>query len=149
MACLSDPELPVRVQAAEALAVLIDHSVVRTAMAPNAGRLMQELLKLSDETDLDVLTQAKEKIVANFSEELLPFAVEITQHMANSFMRLVRENMASADAADGSMEGAISFGGGQEEDKSEFRGGEESGARYDELSTDALNSYSLAIFSFP
>lgn len=119
MACLGDSELPIRVQAAEALATLIDHEVVRNAMAPNAGRLMQELLKLSDETDLDVLTTAKEKIVANFSEELLPFAVEITTHMTNSYMRLVKENLAAADVSEGNIEAAISFGGG-EEDKSEF-----------------------------
>lgn len=97
MDCMQDPELPVRVQAAEALGELVGHDEVREAMAPNAGRLMQELLKLSDETDLDVLTQTKEKIVEHFSEELLPFAVELTEQMRNSYMRLVQENLEAAE----------------------------------------------------
>ncbi len=73
MECIGDAELPVRVVAAEAIGSLIDHDEVHAAMAPNAARLMQELLKLSDETDLDILSPTKSKVVANFGDELLPF----------------------------------------------------------------------------
>ncbi|PWN53145.1 ARM repeat-containing protein [Violaceomyces palustris] len=105
MECIGDAELPVRVQAAEAIGSLIAHDEVHAAMAPNAARLMQELLKLSDETDLDVLTETKEKVVAHFGEELLPFSVQLTEQMANSYMRLVNENLESAErGADGTLE---------------------------------------------
>ncbi|SPC66853.1 related to NMD5 - Nam7p interacting protein (Importin-8) [Ustilago sp. UG-2017b] len=97
MNCIADPELPVRVVAAEAIGSLIDHNQVHSAMAPNAARLMQELLKLSDETDLDILSPTKSKVVANFSEELLPFSIQLTQQMAHSYLRLVNENLESAD----------------------------------------------------
>lgn len=117
MDCIMDSEVPVRVQAAEAIGELIAHDEVHNAMAPNAGRLMQELLKLSDDTDLDVLMATQEKIVNNFAEELLPFSVQLVQQMASSYMRLVQENMASGDGdADG--EGIRAFGMDQgEEDK--------------------------------
>jgi len=102
MDCMLDTELPVRVQAAEAMGELVAHDEVHNAMAPNAGRLMQELLKLSDETDLDVLMTTQEKIVNHFAEELLPFSVQLTQQMAQSYMRLVQDNLAGGDAdADG------------------------------------------------
>lgn len=102
MDCIMDTELPVRVQAAEAMGELVAHDEVHNAIAPNAGRLMQELLKLSDETDLDVLMMTQEKIVNNFAEELLPFSVQLTQQMANSYMRLVQDNLAGGDPnADG------------------------------------------------
>lgn len=102
MECMMDTELPVRVQAAEAIGELVAHDEVHNAMAPNAGRLMQELLKLSDETDLDVLMTTQEKIVNHFAEELLPFSVQLTQQMAQSYMRLVQDNLAGGDTdADG------------------------------------------------
>ncbi|KDN41225.1 ARM repeat-containing protein [Tilletiaria anomala UBC 951] len=92
MQCLMDTsELPVRVQAAAALGELIAHEEVQSIMAPNAGRLMQELLKLSDETDLDTLMVTQEKVVEHFSDELLPFAVELTTQLRDSFIRMVQE----------------------------------------------------------
>ncbi|WFD32761.1 Nonsense-mediated mRNA decay protein 5 [Malassezia sp. CBS 17886] len=94
MDCIVDPELPVRVQAAEAVGELVAHDEVHAAMAPNAGRLMQELLKLSDETDLDVLMTTQEKVVSHFAEELLPFSVQLVEQMARSYLRLVQENLA-------------------------------------------------------
>ena len=115
MDCIMDAELPVRVQAAEAMGELVAHDEVHAAMAPNAGRLMQELLKLSDETDLDVLMSTQEKVVNHFAEELLPFSVQLVQQMANSYMRLVQDNLAGGDpGADGVQTFGINQG---EEDK--------------------------------
>lgn len=105
MECIGDAELPVRVVAAEAIGSLIDHDEVHAAMAPNAARLMQELLKLSDETDLDILSPTKSKVVANFGDELLPFSIQLTEQMAESYLRLVNENLETAERdADGTME---------------------------------------------
>lgn len=101
MACILDKELPVRVQAAEAIGELVAHDEVHASMAPNAGRLMQELLKLSDETDLDVLTATQEKIVSTFSEELLPFSVQLMQQLAQSYTRYVHGFAASEQKIDG------------------------------------------------
>lgn len=114
MTCLQDAELPVRVQAAQAIGVLIDHDEVKAAMAPNAGRLMQELLKLADETDLDVLSMTTAKIVDSFSEELLPFAVEFCTHLRESYLRLVNEHLANCDIDPNNME-SVDLGKGSED----------------------------------
>lgn len=90
--------LPVRLQAAEALGELITHEDVHKVCAPNAGRLMQELLTLSDKTDVDILLQTQEKVVDNFSTELLPFAVDLATQLRDSFIRLVTEVVAAGQA---------------------------------------------------
>ena len=100
MTILGDTELPVRVQAAEAISALVDHSEVQQAMAPNAPRLMQELLKLSDEVELDVLTTAKSRVVEAFSEELLPFSTKLCEQLAQSYYRLIGSNLESAKKAE-------------------------------------------------
>ncbi|PWN26503.1 ARM repeat-containing protein [Jaminaea rosea] len=113
MQCVTDEELPVRVEAAAASTVLSEHDEIHAAMAPNAPRLMQELLKLSDELELDLLTEAKSKVVERFSEELMPFSVELVEQMKNSYVRLVETYMASADIAeDGTHEFNINDGEG-------------------------------------
>ncbi len=132
MDCLLDKDLPVRVQAAAALGELIAHDEIRDVMAPNAGRLMQELLKLSDETDLDVLMVTQEKVVETFSEELIPFAVELTTQLRDSYVRMVHELAAAAAQAEQS-NGEVDFGEKSAEDKSESRPGLNSA--YDSAST--------------
>jgi hypothetical protein len=58
-------------------------SVVRTGLGPNAGRLMQELLKMSEETDIDALSKPTRALVTNFPDELLPFATDISTTMVS------------------------------------------------------------------
>lgn len=42
---------------------------------------MTGLLKLSDETDLDLLNNAMESMVEQFQDELLPVATELTSRL--------------------------------------------------------------------
>mgnify|MGYP001758602252 FL=1 len=57
----------------------------------------------------------QEKVVNHFAEELLPFSVQLVQQMANSYMRLVQDNLAGGDpGADGVQTFGINQG---EEDK--------------------------------
>lgn len=100
MQCATDAELPVRVEAAGATTTLIEHDEVHAAMAPNAARLMQELLKLSDELELDLLTDAKSKVVHRFAEELMPFSVQLVEQMKESYIRLVEASLAGTDTAE-------------------------------------------------
>lgn len=98
MVCMTDPALPVRVQAALALPELVRYeegkcmtprpgeladvpAPVREGLAPNVGRLMQELLKLSEDTDIDALSKPTRALVTTFPDELLPFATGISTQM--------------------------------------------------------------------
>ncbi|KAI6098151.1 armadillo-type protein [Pisolithus sp. B1] len=92
---LDDPELPVRVQAALALTKMAEaYDSVRDAIAPQVGKVIQDLLKLSDETDLDVLNNSMEAMVERFQDELLPVATQLTGRLCESYMRLAREGLA-------------------------------------------------------
>ncbi|PLW19345.1 hypothetical protein PCANC_09135 [Puccinia coronata f. sp. avenae] len=89
--CLSDPSLPVRVQAALTLPELCEHPQVHDGVAPHIGQIMKGLLTLSNEVDLDSLTQATRSLVSKFSDELLPFAADMAQALHQSYMRLMSE----------------------------------------------------------
>ncbi|KAJ7364882.1 armadillo-type protein [Mycena albidolilacea] len=93
---LDDPEFPVRVQAALALTELILlHDSVKTAVSPQVGKVIQDLLKMSDETDLDILNRSMEVMVEAFQTELLPVAAQLTARLCDSYLRLAKDNLAA------------------------------------------------------
>ncbi|KAK2463383.1 hypothetical protein APHAL10511_004609 [Amanita phalloides] len=97
---LDDPQLPVRVHAALALTELVvNNESVKTAVAPQVGKVIQDLLKLSDETDLEILNHGMEVMVDCFQTELLPVATQLAARLCESYMRLAKESKAQEDAA--------------------------------------------------
>lgn len=56
---------------------------VRNQVAPQVGKVIQDLLKMSDETDLDILNHSMEVMVEQFQEELLPVAAQLTSRLVN------------------------------------------------------------------
>ncbi|KAI8890600.1 ARM repeat-containing protein [Backusella circina FSU 941] len=89
--CLNDTEIPVRVQAALALRTMIQHESVREAMQPNLPMIMQQLLHLTNEIDIDILTNVMEEFVEAFAEHLTPFAVQLCAQLRDTFMRIMEE----------------------------------------------------------
>lgn len=55
--------------------------VVKQAVAPQVGKVIQTLLKLSEETDLDILNSCMETMVDHYQAELLPVAAELTARL--------------------------------------------------------------------
>ena len=88
---MTDPELPVRVEAALALQPLIRHECVRSMMKVNIPQIMQQLLKLANEVDVDALANVMEDFVEVFAAELTPFAVALTEQLRDTYIRIVRE----------------------------------------------------------
>ncbi|KAI0040287.1 ARM repeat-containing protein [Auriscalpium vulgare] len=115
---LDDTELPVRVQAALALTEMVaSHESVKAAVAPQVGKVIQDLLKLSDETDLDILNSSMETMVEAFQAELLPVAAQLTSRLCESYLRLARECLAQEEKPNGGdLESAMESDG--EDDKS-------------------------------
>ncbi|TFY82908.1 hypothetical protein EWM64_g1102 [Hericium alpestre] len=117
-AALDDPELPVRVQAALALTEMVGtHEAVKAAVAPQVGKVIQDLLKLSDETDLDILNSSMESMVEQFQEELLPVAAQLTARLCDSYLRLAREALAKEEHAPASEDLAIAMESDDNDDK--------------------------------
>ncbi|KAJ7214009.1 armadillo-type protein [Mycena pura] len=97
-AALDDPDFVVRVQAALALTEMImQYDSVKTAVSPQVGKVVQDLLKLSDETDLDILNRSMEVMVEAFQTELLPVAAQLTARLCDSYLRLVKESLSAEE----------------------------------------------------
>ncbi|KAI0632293.1 ARM repeat-containing protein [Trametes polyzona] len=97
-AAIDDPELPVRVHACLALVEMVtDSEVVKTAVAPQVGKVIQTLLKLSEETDLDILNHCMESMVDTYQTELLPVAAELTARLCETYARLAKESQVADD----------------------------------------------------
>lgn len=47
------------------------------------GKIIQDLLKLSDETDLDLLNRSMEVVVELYQAELLPVAAQLTSRLVS------------------------------------------------------------------
>ncbi|KAL1950524.1 hypothetical protein VTO73DRAFT_5648 [Trametes versicolor] len=100
-AAIDDPELPVRVHACLALTEMVtDSPTVKTAVAPQVGKVIQTLLKLSEETDLDILNHCMESMVDTYQTELLPVAAELTARLCETYARLAKESQ-TADETEG------------------------------------------------
>ncbi|KAJ7069358.1 armadillo-type protein [Mycena amicta] len=98
---LDDPEFVVRVQAALALTeLIIVHDSVKKAVSPQVGKVIQDLLKLADDTDLDILNRSMEVMVNAFQTELLPVAAQLTARLCDSYMRLIKESLATEENAE-------------------------------------------------
>lgn len=96
---MNDQNLPVRVEAALALSPLIRHNYIKTQMQGSIVQIMQQLLKLTNEVDLDSLANVMEELVESFATQLTPFAVELTESLRDTYMRIVSE-VLDKNAAD-------------------------------------------------
>jgi hypothetical protein len=92
---MDDSHLPVKVQASLALTeMMMAHESVKEAATPIVGKIVQDLLKLSDETDLDLLNRSMEVVVELYQTELLPVAAQLTSRLCETYLRLAKESLA-------------------------------------------------------
>lgn len=73
---------------------------VRAAVAPEVGKVVHDLVKMSDDTDLSVVNSAMETIVEQYQVELLPVAAELVTHLCSTYMRYVTEVAAKESDVD-------------------------------------------------
>ncbi|KAI0769096.1 ARM repeat-containing protein [Trametes elegans] len=117
-ATIDDAELPVRVHACLALTEMVtDSEIVKTAVAPQVGKVIQTLLKLSEETDLDILNHCMESMVDTYQTELLPVAAELTARLCETYGRLAKESLNSEEIDGGSIDLDSIMGSDVNEDK--------------------------------
>ncbi|TPP59317.1 Importin 7 [Fasciola gigantica] len=96
----SDPELPVRALAALCLKDLLHtQEEAKKILVPHLRELILQILELLRQTEFDDLNQVIERLMTSFEKELVPIAVELTQNMCATFMRLIQsvENGASEE----------------------------------------------------
>ncbi|KFM76182.1 Importin-7, partial [Stegodyphus mimosarum] len=97
-ALLNDQELPVKVEAAVALQMLItNQEKAQKHVEPHIKPIALELLKIIRETENDDLTNVMQKIVCTYTEQLTPIAVEMTQHLAQTFTHVINSGDDNSD----------------------------------------------------
>merc|ERR1711971_800400 len=95
---LHDKEPPVKVEAAIALQMMLSSKgdLAKKYLEPQIREITLELLKIIRETENDDLTTVMQKIVCTYTEQLVPVAVDICQHMVGTFAQVLE----TADAGD-------------------------------------------------
>uniref|UniRef100_A0A8C5MQS0 Importin 8 n=1 Tax=Leptobrachium leishanense TaxID=445787 RepID=A0A8C5MQS0_9ANUR len=89
---IEDKELPVKVEAVLALQALISHQdPAKEYMKPYIRPIMQELLQLVRETENDDLNGVVQKMVCEYSQDVVPFAMDLTRHLADIFIRVIQQ----------------------------------------------------------
>lgn len=84
-ALLTDQDLPVKVEAAIALQMLLSaQDKAQKYVEPLIKPITLELLNIVRETENDDLTTVIQKIVCTYSDQLMPIAVKMCQHLVST-----------------------------------------------------------------
>lgn len=101
-ALCGDKDLPVRVEAAIAIQMLItEQEKAKNYIQPFVKPVILELLNVIRETENDDLTGVMQKLVCTYVDEVIPIAVEMMSHLAQTFAQVMESD------GDGSEEKAI------------------------------------------
>lgn len=90
---LQDTSLQVKIWAALALKPMLNHECVRQFLKTSVGQIMQILLALANEIDMDTITDVMESFVDNFSDELVPFAVQLSSQLVIIILQVHKSNI--------------------------------------------------------
>nr|XP_054761682.1 importin-7-like [Lytechinus pictus] len=97
---IGDTDMPVRVEAAFALQMLItSHDKGKELMEPHVKEVITALLVVIRETENDDLTNVMQKLICTYGDEIIPIAVDITTHLADTFSNVINSDDASDDKA--------------------------------------------------
>jgi len=83
--CLLDGDLPVRVKAAVSLNCLLSQKQAIDLLKPSLPKILEIYLKIMEQIDNEGIVSSLEGIVDSFKEEICPYAVQLSQHLANAF----------------------------------------------------------------
>ncbi|KAF9202388.1 hypothetical protein BGZ49_007438 [Haplosporangium sp. Z 27] len=100
MESLRDSQLPVKVAAALALRPMIRHEAVFEAMKPHLQFIMQELLVITNQIDVDTLSEVMDDFVEVFAQDLAPFAVQLCEQLRDTFLRICADMGPNSDGLD-------------------------------------------------
>jgi hypothetical protein len=87
----NDECMPIQIEAADALKVLITDPLVTDAIRGEVPQIVQKLMSLSKQFEMDMLSEIMETFVEVFSEELEPFAREMGQSLCQQFIQVATE----------------------------------------------------------
>uniref|UniRef100_S4PBC1 Importin-7 n=4 Tax=Pararge aegeria TaxID=116150 RepID=S4PBC1_9NEOP len=99
-ALLNDAELPVKVEAAIALQMLLSsQEKVHKLLEPQVKAVTTELLHVVRETENDNIANVLQKIVPLYTEQLMLMAYEIMDHLATTFSKVIETDSGTDEKA--------------------------------------------------
>ncbi|KAG0296044.1 hypothetical protein BGZ96_010335 [Linnemannia gamsii] len=107
MESLHDSQLPVKVTAALALRPMIRHEAVCEAMKPHLQFIMHELLAMTNQIDVDTLSEVMDEFVEVFAQDLAPFAVQLCEQLRDTFLRICADMGPNAEGIEDISDRAI------------------------------------------
>ncbi|KAG0058926.1 hypothetical protein BGZ90_004701 [Linnemannia elongata] len=107
MESLRDSQLPVKVTAALALRPMIRHEAVCEAMKPHLQFIMHELLAMTNQIDVDTLSEVMDEFVEVFAQDLAPFAVQLCEQLRDTFLRICADMGPNAEGVEAITDRAI------------------------------------------
>ena len=99
---LLDSNLPVKYEAALSIPKILSWDISKARIRGEISNLLKIYLDLINEIDSEEVIEALEDIVENFSEEVVPFAVEFVQQLCLTFNKLSSREIAD-DNGDSAM----------------------------------------------
>eukprot|EP00732_Lithocolla_globosa_P000792 Lithocolla_globosa_v1_NODE_305_length_4584_cov_10.581365.p1 type:complete len:1026 gc:universal NODE_305_length_4584_cov_10.581365:1203-4280(+) len=97
VAGLRDKDLPVRIEAALTLGAVVGKEMAKQEVLPYLSDIMHELLKLTNESDLDDINNVMQRLIEYFPDEMTPFAVQMCLQLKETFMRAQEEEETGED----------------------------------------------------
>lgn len=95
---LVEPELPVKVEAALCLQSLLHvQERARDVTRPNVKAFTFELVQIIRTTESEDIMEVLQKIVYLYPEDLYPIAVDMTNHLAQTFHQLIQDGAGEED----------------------------------------------------
>jgi len=92
-----DPDLPVRIEAATALPRLMNWKMSHQRIGGEIQQLLEVYLKLMNEIDSEELVDSLEDIVGRFANEIVPYAMGLTDHLIQAFLRMASQDSNQDD----------------------------------------------------
>ncbi|CAG9334821.1 unnamed protein product [Blepharisma stoltei] len=88
---MQDPELPVKIEAATALPKILIWDVSKESISSEINALLHIYKNIMNEIDSEELIDALENIVSQFSTDIIPYAIELVEHLSQAFMRIAEK----------------------------------------------------------
>lgn len=99
---VQDPSLPVKFEAAVCLPKVLAWDIAKARVQGEISGVLKIYLDMINEIDSEEVIEALEDIVTQYSEQVLPFAVDLCKELTGNFLRLVARE-GSADDDDSAM----------------------------------------------
>lgn len=97
-ALVQNEQLPVKFEAAVCLPKILSWDIAKDQVKNEISGVLKIYLDMINEIDSEEVIEALEDIVTQFSEQILPFAVDLSRELNNNFLRLAtREGISDDD----------------------------------------------------